>query len=604
MRKRWQVSEDQSTWEDVTPINGAKVTISESRDLDAGQIFFRKKLDTPLKFWKDDYTYFRNFERVEGRRCTPLYIRLQLQCGGWHTFWTGQFSAGSGKWDLTNCIFEVKPETVDRYTCFIEAMKVKRNILQAPKVTANVIVMPSLEFLLCAISGGTPVCPFDDTTGYTAIHSWVPIIDGPTLAVLWREFTYTECINGSPATPPGSGWVLDGDTCDVDGFARWYRTPTISYTWGDPQAFYGGDGYPIPPDSSCEWLEIGSYDFGITPPGDVPFYICLSDGTPEVIDTARTMESAINVLVSGSECGLQGVRSDLFNWQPTGDAHGYVEGEDYVTGQQARRHNLLIVQNTDAMDPDASNPATIADMTIEEMLNIFYGMECFWDIDDDGYLRIEHWTFWTSSEGVDLSDGSLVNEFMSYEYLSNNVPRVERLEFSDALGRDFVGKDIEYAGPCAASNDVVTVQVGKVITDISMILADPSSIQKDGIVILATSFNGTSYDTIMSTGAITGTIVTNAPMSKANIQSDYWMHRRFLRNGKMNGVETTFDGVRPNIKQDDVRFAICCPWINLDPRKSIGTSLGGRLGGIRAEVDEISYDIGSDRASIAALYTY
>ena len=608
MNKRWQISTDNATWlREVLPVNGSKIAFSETRDRDSGQAFFRKTMTSSLLFMdtptSEDYTYFRSFERTPSRRCATIYIRLQFQCSGtWTTWWTGQFSTGSGKWNLHECWFEVKPETLDKYTCLLGAQSTKRNVLQVEPVTANVYEFPSLEFILCEWSGGAPTCEIP--ASYAQVRVWTPI--SPFQLVLaWREFNITECVGGNPVTPPGTGWTMDVDSCDTDGTSRWYRTPVIPYTFGDPQFFLDGDGFPEPPPDTCLWLKVGEFNFSVNPPGIVPFYICPSSGTPTEIDRARKLEDVADYLVEQMGCGLAGVRSDLFDWNAVGDTDGYVAGFDYVTGREAEVNSLLIVQNTDAKDPGASNPATIGEWSFKELVQFMQVMQCLWYIDSDNYVRFEHWTHFARQQGLSISEFTKVNQSMTYEHMKSNVPRLERIAFSEALSRDFVGKDIVYSGPCVASDgEEKDYEAGNVITDVTFVLSDPGSIPKKGFVILASKFNGTDYDVNLVPGAITGNTLANGTLSTANIMRDYWTWNRYLPSAEMNGVQTVFDGTVDNISQSDVRVSMCCKMIRFDASKSVATQLGEALGGIEASVEDVSYNISLDRVELSLTYPY
>ena len=85
------------------------------------------------------------------------------------------------------------------------------------------------------------------------------------------------------------------------------------------------------------------------------------------------------------------VVSDFFEWSPIGDTPGYVAGQNYVTGETNQVDHLVILQKSDAIDPTASNPATIGEITLKEMLQFMVEtFRVYWIIDDDGNLRLEH----------------------------------------------------------------------------------------------------------------------------------------------------------------------------------------------------------------------
>src|SRR5689334_10546141 len=108
MDRRWVlINEANEVIRTVTPINDSAVLFTYERNLDAGQIFFRKKLNTRLRFKGVDYDYFWDIEKRSARRCEEILIRRDWKCQGrWREAWRGRFSVASGTWDLDNCVFE------------------------------------------------------------------------------------------------------------------------------------------------------------------------------------------------------------------------------------------------------------------------------------------------------------------------------------------------------------------------------------------------------------------------------------------------------------------------------------------------------------------
>lgn len=611
MDKRWQLSFDGgTTYADCSPLNGGSLNINQARDLEKGQIFFRDVLSGALKFGDDDYASINEWRRQPPQRCQPIYVRLQLRCGGiWQTRWTGSFAASSGKWSIARCQVEVKPNTVDRYSCLLDKAKVKVNLLQAEKVTSTVIVLPSLEFASCFISGGYPVgCEEYQINGWTigaqaTLPGCLADPDDTFAYVFWRERVTTECVGGNPVPPPGVGWTLLVNECAMNGTATYVRPPTITWTFGDPVIGIVVDGVPMPPDSDCFYVYAGTVE-GSPFCDPYPLFVCLNNADTETITGSRKIEAAINFMLSQLGCDTTSVRSDLFYWDPLGDAPGFVNGLDYVTGRVTQVDHLLLTQKTDFATPLPSNPATIGEMTFEDMMKALGTMfQVFWNIDDDGALRIEHWKYWIGPAGIDLANMQDVNEKLIYESLSDTIPRVERMEFMEAQSRDFVGKDIVYSGPCVTGNEVKEYTPGRISTDVSFVLAEPAAISREGFVFTATSFNGATYDTIIDAGAITGNFLSNAPLSTANLERDYWTWNRYLPEGEMNGQDVTFNGYMPNVEQEEVTFTMCCDALNFDPLKTIGSELGSELG-TRGVVQTTSWNLKSNRINAVLRYAY
>jgi hypothetical protein len=245
-------------------------------------------------------------------------------------------------------------------------------------------------------------------------------------------------------------------------------------------------------------------------------------------------------------------------------------------------------------------------MTFTEMMTFHrVSTRCFWDIDDDGYVRLEHWSYWVFAVGIDLLTSERPNEPLVYEAIGDEIPRIERAKWMDAQGRDFVGKDLIYDSPCVpdGSENVKEWSPGRITTDVSFIDTDPDAISKDGFVVLATTLVAGVYQTIIDTGAITGNFTSNAPMSWANLERDFWTYDRYLPTGNMNGVDTVFDAYLPNVKQEPVSITMCCDVFGFDPKDRVNGVLARRLG-THAYVESASLDLFNQRLTIVLRYAY
>lgn len=625
MRYRWSYSEDGGTvWTEVSPTNGSRLSITQARDLSAGQVFFRKKLAQAVILGSTDYRAIDAIRRNPARRCETLLLRCEAMCGSWSEYWRGEFSAGSAKWDLDNCTVEIKAETVDRYSCLLGKKDVKRNILQVGVVDASYAVLPSLEFGTCTTVGAAPSPPGDCDTffgpgggpGDPFIDGWdtattSQVAPGPSqVNFYWRERVETECVGGSPVPPPGAGWTLITNDCAGSGTAVYARQPIIAWPFDPPSAGTIVDGVNVPPAGSCNWvfMGMGGIDDPFTTDNDaLPYYVCVDSASQTALPRARTLQAATEYLIDQTGCELAGVRSDFFDWNAPGDAPGYVAGENYVTGSLNQMNALVILQKTDVIDPAASDPATIGELTFAEMMTLFrVGPRCFWDIDDQGYVRIEHRSYWVFVIGLDLVTTQRPNEPLVYESLGEEIPRVERARWMEAQGRDFVGKDIVYDSPCVpdgAAENVKEWSPGRFTTDVSFIDTDPDAISKDGFVLLATTLVGGVYQAIIDTGAITGNFTSNAPLSWANLQRDFWTYDRYLPSANMNGTDTVFDAYLPNVKQEQASIAMCCEVLTFDPKKRVEGRLS-RLLGTAGYVESASLDLYTARLTLVLRYAY
>ncbi len=682
MEKRWQTCTDNSSWDrTVTVTNGERVTIRESRNLEAGQIFYRKKLTKPLEFSNSngDFDFFYGFEIAASLRCQLIYIRLQHKCAGqWQTYWTGTFSAGSGKWDLDACRFEVQPETLDRYSCLLEKKDFRQNILLTEQVQAEANLAIDVEFtysLSDSPTEGNWAIYIDDTTAVdqsnTGINSWGHMGTGTTpfgviqfmgldvangdysstlyvgegtpvdqahinalvnkwvifspngpggvlgledelyffpvyRHVWWRQRFTATCEGGEPVMPPGLDWELLSDECDTFGYATWVRPPQFTYT-GDVR-LYGGTyvvGVARPPYEtvSCSsWVYVSDDYISGSPR---PLFLCYSYEESNTFDLphSRLLENAGNYIIDRMECGDMTMRSDFFEWNPYGDAPGYSPGINYVTGGANQVSNLVILQKTDAINPDATDQATIGEMTFSEFMRMMFTMfRVYWDVDNNGDVRLEHWSYWSIQQGIDLTVLDGADEPQVYVHVTDDIPRIERAKFMEAQGNDFVGKDIRYSGPCVVGDKVEEISPGKITTDITYILTDPTEISKEGFAVLATNLVDGVYVTIIAQGAVSFSNTTNAPLSWANLQRDFWTWDRPFRYGNMNTIDTEFDGYMPNIEQSDVTASLCCDLMVFDPRDFMTTRLGNRINAQRAIVETVDHDIDHDVSTFTIRY--
>jgi hypothetical protein len=618
------VSTVSSGWSAVESNGFAK--FSEDEDLSIGCKALRRKLTSDIVFTGADWDFFLAIQRDPVRRCEEITIRRQWRCGGmWDTVWTGTFSTGSGEWNYDTCEFTVRPDPLDAYTCIMRAMNKKVNVLGVNTVEATAVVVPSLEFGVCnqlffpgctgiTATDGTPVDEYSNPHSQTVPYDCGTGSGTYPLGIYWREKETTFCVGGSPVSPIGAGWVLFTNNCPLDGTAVYVRVTTIPWSFGDATLVESDSPIPIPPDESCAWTYVGTIDIENTVDPFCPglfhhFFICLTSGDVVEFHRARTLQGIANYLLERSGCDQTEMVSDLLEWNPPGDAPGYAPGINYVDGSGNQYNAIVALQNSDAIDPTATNPATIGEMTLKELFTMLMtGPKMFWAIDAQGRVRIEHWIFWTTPVGLSvLNFTGTKSEPLAHVSLKSEVPRYERPKWSQAQGSDFVGADIEYSGPCVSTdgeNDVKEYNAGPFMTDIAYIISSPNDINKQGFTLLATAFDRSTYNTILDHGALSGNFITNAPLSWANLERTFWTWDRFLPSGTMNRQPTVFDGIQPTIEQRNVFVQLCCGYLDFDSSERVQTKLGDKLGRINAFVKRAEFDEATDGLTLTLRYAY
>lgn len=636
METRWTISEDggETFPITVTPFNPSAQDITWTRDLDKWHAFYRKTIRGPIRFRNADYTYLLNLERLPSTRCRLLVLRMELQCShAWREVWRGQFTVTDGQFDHHICEFEIRPETVDRYTCLLGKMEVEHNVLDVLPVTSRAVVLPpNVEFGMCStVPGGDCDDQYRANHGWALAYDWQPF-PGVAYHLYWRERINRPCVfdpalgYSLPSPPPGSGWQLIGNACNAGGpdvsclelgSAVYVRQVSDTYSFGTPQlgTSVSGSGIAVPPVGMDQPLWVGRELGSANPtppscsayPNDFtlgffgPWFISLANGEQQQYTRTRTLGGVLDYLARQAECGIEGIRSTFFGINPPGGS----TGTNYVTGEATETEGLMILQKSDAITPGASNPASVLQLSLADALETLATVyRILWDIDSDGFLRIEHWKHWLDSgtaNGLDLrtppgGHGTVIEPLIRGS-LGSNAPRIERTKWAEAQGVDFFGRDIVYTGNCATASAKAGTKeynLGKVTTDLGFIQFDPAAIDKRGFVLLATRYNSAAgvHDVIISPGALSGSMILNAPLSWANLHRDFWTWDRYLPTGQVNGEEVAFDHYRPTLEQKNVRvIGFGCGVVGFDPRKLLTTTLGEQyLTGAKAEVIEATFE--------------
>lgn len=633
---RWQLSlDDGASWQDIDPANGADLKLAFERDLDRGQIFFRRTLKGEVIFGgrdrKADYDLFWHCRRVAAKRCNTYLLRIDDLCANtWKTLWTGKFSRASGTFDHDRCTYTVAPKTVDRYTCLLESMDRKVNLLNVAPSTIKILLLPAGVEVLVNENGTWPPLPFPQPADFGWDLVDTQTVTRPTMGgtcpsptsvavdIYWRETVVTDCIGGVPVPPAGTGWIeLDGTepnvsdpiTCGDEGRTKWARQPSIAWPWPNDPVHVGpsngGGGAPIlePSSPTCsKWYRVGVLQclggFG------AGLFLCMDEAVEQVtVERGRRLSESFEFVLQTVGCDVTELASDFLDHNATGDAFGYAPGINYVTAAVNEVDNLFILQKSDALDPTASNPATIGEATLAELLDLLrVTMQLFWDIDDQGRLRIEHWSYWEGAGSIDIR-AYKHSEPLRFTYLDRETPRRERLLWTESLGRDFVGVDLLYDEACVGpdSDEALEHRAGQFMSDIAYVATDPDNLSKQGFVLLACRRTMSEFAVIVDFGALTGTMVTNAPLSTANLQDNYWRHNRLLPSGTMNDTPDVFLGFMPTAEQKDVTSALCCAIHTFDPAGEIITGLSELLTS-DAVLEQAEYSIRSGVVTLTLRY--
>ena len=256
-----------------------------------------------------------------------------------------------------------------------------------------------------------------------------------------------------------------------------------------------------------------------------------------------------------------------------------------VLGGPNQFRYLTIAQKSDIKRPEADVPANVGKMSFNGIMDILRGMyNLYWTF-DGSTLRIEHYDFFSSDEGLDLRTQRSTQRSNRYNYLREDMPKYEKFSFMEAGDPAYTPTTISYG--CGTNpQHTATVEL-PVTTDLSYIQESVSTagmeknISDEGWVILASKLEGA--DLYVEYGVAPGSTVGtyNYVNSWGYLLRAFFMHGRVLIEGTINNSPVDFISTR-KIKRQELS-AVVCHSDGYTPQDLIKTQLGedyfsGQLG--------------------------
>lgn len=403
-------------------------------------IFYRQHLDTPLIFVNNKSAGLLDFDVLYGVEqngaCGSLKLLIKRNCdGSWIDYWRGAANMRKGKWDVSNCRVEITFDVIDRYSCVLSYMNLERDIFASGWV--------------------------DRVTARTNIGTWsVARIEQPiiSLPIEYDEFNQV---------PDGPGWLaymqlimdhdIDGDLLrnNQTYFVREIYTGTqpgpdwvsgeIAGTWVRKPAFYKTAhtiGY------SCDDPNVNANRSPIV--WDKAQRRFLAKPIFEM-DNGVKLVDVIERLLACNDGGA--LRSNVLSHN-TGGAEP--PNNAAYTYAYAHLNNLTLWQTSDVARADASHNASVFKIKLGQLLDdLRKAYNIYWDIDDDGYFRLEHLSYWQFfSRVVDITGLPGIVDKYQYTYV-NNMPQSEQIKWAQDVKPVFNHSKIKYTGNCVALTDDV-----------------------------------------------------------------------------------------------------------------------------------------------------
>lgn len=222
-----------------------------------------------------------------------------------------------------------------------------------------------------------------------------------------------------------------------------------------------------------------------------------------------------------------------------------------LSGETAK---LFVTPKSNILAGDYSMPAQKAMTTLGQFLDMLRNVyQCYWFIDSDNRLRIEHISWFKNGGsysgsptiGIDLTEtverrngtpwAYGVNE---YTYEKEEMPQRYQFEWMDDERIPFKGDAIEILSPAVSDGKVESVSVGNFSSDIDYMLLNPSVFSQDGFALIGATGSGNIWSVPFITYNRDGVTTTlqNGYLSFYYLQPTYWVYDLPAKTAKINGI--------------------------------------------------------------------
>lgn len=591
----------------VNPINTGDFKLKGKKPADFWYTFI-KEFGSEIVFdnHTKDFEYFKQYEGTCTEMAFNVYQNNIIKFAGY-------FTCNTGKWDNDRETFTVKIKPNDESRAIIEGLKTTQNILALglDRVTTTGLTIPSLAYSERTVvkqssywkvesgiltretfnnpnASGTPIMgttiinsmypyyrsfgnPYtftfdsvDSVTGEplsTFIDQWIAMeikitvsedqnnlyFPGgsfyPPLRIIQEETLVTEIytVEGTDtSTPPATGAVVK-EVTNINGIdvVIWWRRP--NYTLGVavylPKIEQSGVTVDSPTPYTRWKLELSD----IYPATEYTRNLYLFDVIEKMLQ----------------EVGFTGTFRSKF----------LTENVNYVTGQGSKTNKITIAQRSDIEQPTSTEPATLAEITLEELLLELNTEMDLWMGFEGDILILEHSSYWDLTNGTDITGYTKqLYKTDKYSYLEEKMPQKETWQYQEAQNTDFLANSIKYNTSCTNEDEILITC--KFCNDLAYMAATGIE-NNNGFVLLANEeINGTLY-VINEGGLRSGGVVANGHLSLSNLLENYHRHNRVRLTGMLNFENQTFENTTK--KREQVPITVPC---EIDINRLVKASLG------------------------------
>lgn len=287
--------------------------------------------------------------------------------------------------------------------------------------------------------------------------------------------------------------------------ARSSESPT---EWGKRP---NGTSYYLPPLLSVdERTEINAlYPIGQSVWENTSIWLCSENSlnyldetfkTPTTLRDAYTIEGVLSALLAEID--------PTVTFAASTDNSVFLYGTNPLTNEWGR---LVLTPKSNILVAEYSQPAQTAPIKLSEVMNFLKNaLGCYWYIDDDKKLHIEHISFFkngysysgTPSVGIDLttlynSRNGRVWALATSTYQYDKIEMPERYEYAwaDDTTQEFKGNAIKVRSTFVQQGNVEEVNIAKLNSDIDYMLLNPSDISMDGFGVICCAITNGKWHT-------------------------------------------------------------------------------------------------------------
>lgn len=234
------------------------------------------------------------------------------------------------------------------------------------------------------------------------------------------------------------------------------------------------------------------------------------------------------------------------------------------------REYLFITPKSNIVNADYDQPARKAPITLRQVFDMLRDcFRCFWWIDENNYLRIEHISYFMNGgsyydkpqEGINLNARTVSRSGKAwsdaqgaYHYDLDNMPVRYQFGWMDNCTQMFEGYPIDIRSEYVRQDLIEDVKLQNFTSDIDYILLNPSDISKDGYVLILANIVNEEYLVPYLTIEVDKTeyVLQNGWASFLFLQR-YYLYDLPGKYYAINGVEDTARGIKRN-KVQEVTF--------------------------------------------------